>query len=224
MNQELPMNPPKPPAEPQEEPGGRVARRQRRNRDALIKAACTVMTEKGIDAATMLEIAQLADVGAGTVYNYFKSKEELAIAVLEEMMHELALQIEKQTVAFDDPAEIYAFGIRTVLDTATNDLSWKQMLYRSEVIADALYRRMGPFAMRDIRRAVEAGRFQAPDAELVWRLTVHAIVGASLAITTGQLAPGATGEILVRLLCMTGIDAEAAIALAGSQRVAAGRY
>lgn len=47
----------------------------------------------------MLEIAELADVGAGTVYNYFKSKDELAIAVLEEMMHDLALQIEKATAA-----------------------------------------------------------------------------------------------------------------------------
>jgi AcrR family transcriptional regulator len=47
----------------------RVDRRKRRNRDALIDAAYRVMTEKGIDAATMSEIAELADVGAGTVYN-----------------------------------------------------------------------------------------------------------------------------------------------------------
>ena len=50
----------------------RVDRRKRRNRDALIEAADKVMTEKGIDAATMLEIAELADVGAGTIYNYFE--------------------------------------------------------------------------------------------------------------------------------------------------------
>lgn len=62
------MNAPSPPAE------GRVARRQARNRSALIAAARRIMSEKGIDAATMAEIAELADVGAGTVYNYFKSK------------------------------------------------------------------------------------------------------------------------------------------------------
>jgi len=198
----------------QMEPEGRVARRQRRNREALIKAACTVMTEKGIDAATMLEIAELADVGAGTVYNYFKSKDELAIAVLEEMMHELALRIEEATVSVNDPAEIYAFGIRTVLEAATTDLSWKQMLYRSEVIGDALFRRMGPFAIRDLQRAVAAGRLPAREPELVWRLTAHAIVGVSLAITTGQLSPDANDEIIVRLLCMTGIGVDAATELA----------
>ena len=199
--------------EPEQE--GRVARRQRRNREALVKAACTVMTEKGIDAATMLEIAELADVGAGTVYNYFKSKDELAVAVLEEMMHELALQIEGATVAVKDPAEVYAFGIRTVLETATTDLSWKQMLYRSEVIADALFRRMGPFAIRDLRNAVSAGRFPTRDPDLVWRLTSHAVVGVSIAITTGQLPASIKNEIIVQLLCMTGIGVAFATELAG---------
>lgn len=197
---------------------GRVARRQRRNREALVKAACTVMTEKGIDAATMLEIADLADVGAGTVYTYFKSKDELAIAVLEEMMHELALKIENATATVTDPAEVYAFGIRTVLDAATTDISWKQMLYRSEVIGDALFRRMGPFAIRDLQRAVAAGRLPAPDPEVVWRLTSHAIVGVSLAITTGQLLPDAKEEIVVRLLCMTGIGVETAKELTSRPR------
>ena len=89
-----------------ESPEGRVARRQRRNREALIDAARTIMTDKGVDAATMLEIAQRADVGAGTVYNYFKSKDDLAIAVLETLMHDLALKIQAVTDTFDDPAQV----------------------------------------------------------------------------------------------------------------------
>ncbi len=202
----------------QTEPEGRVARRQRRNREALIRAASAVMSEKGIDAATMLEIAERADVGAGTVYNYFKSKDELAITVLEEMMHDLALRIEEVTGAFEDPADIYAFGIRTVLETATTDVRWKQMLYRSEVISDALFRRMGPFAIRDLRRAADAGRFQVPNPELVWRMTAHAIVGISLAITTDAVPLDTMDQIVVRLLCMTGIGAEAAIELSTRPR------
>jgi AcrR family transcriptional regulator len=196
------------------QPEGRVAKRQRRNREALIRAASTVMTEKGIDAATMLEIAERADVGAGTVYNYFKSKDELAIAVLEEMMHDLALQIEKVTSTFEDPAQVYAFGVRTVLECATTDERWKQMLYRSEVIADALFRRMGPFAIRDLRNAANAGRFKVSNPDLTWRLTAHAIVGVSLAITTGAVQADTKDQIVEQLLCMTGIGAEAAAELA----------
>lgn len=203
-------------------PQGRVARRQRRNREALIRAASEVMSEKGIDAATMLEIAERADVGAGTVYNYFKSKDALAVTVLEEMMHDLALRIKKVTDTFEDPAQVYAFGVRTVVETATSDVRWKQMLYRSEVISDALYRCMGPFAIRDLQRAADAGRFQISDAALVWRLTAHAIVGISLAITSDAVPADSMDRIIERLLCMTGLGAEAATELALRPRPALG--
>lgn len=199
---------------------GRVARRQRRNRDALIAAARDIMTEKGVEAATMLEIAERADVGAGTVYNYFRSKDDLAIAVLETLMHELGIRIQEVTDTFDDPAQVYAYGIRTVLDTATTDVRWAQMLNRAEVIADAMFRMMGPFAIRDLRLASQAGRFEVSNAELVWRLTTHALIGASLAITTGQLPASASDQIIVRLLCMTGIGANGAVELAARPRPA----
>ena len=206
----------------QDQPEGRVARRQRRNREALIHAARVIMSEKGVDGATMLEIAEAADVGAGTVYNYFKSKDELAIAVLEEMMQDLAQRIEQATSAFEDPAQVYAYGIRTVLENATQDVRWRQLLNRSEVIADATFRRMGPFAIRDLQTATAAGRFHVRDAELVWRLATHAIVGISLAITTGQLPAAAIDETVVSLLCMTGIGEESARELAARPRPALG--
>ena len=118
----------------------RIDRRKRRNRLALIEAANKIMTEKGIDAATMLEIAELADVGAGTVYNYFASKDELAVCVLEQVMDRLSQRIEAVTNSFTDPAQVYAFGIRNVMIAATTDQRWRWLLKRSEVIAGAMYR------------------------------------------------------------------------------------
>ena len=118
----------------------RTDRRKRRNRQALIEAGYAVMAQKGIDAATMSEIADLADVGAGTVYNYFASKDELAMSVMEQVMDRLAQRIEAVTNSFSDPAQVYAFGIRIVMEAATTDLRWRSLLRRSEVIADAMYR------------------------------------------------------------------------------------
>jgi len=202
----------------QEPAEGRVARRQRRIRDALIQSARAVMSEKGVDGSTMLEIAERADVGAGTVYNYFKSKDELAVSVLEDMMHDLALRIERVTNTFDDPGQVYAFGVRTVLEAATRDVRWRQLLNRSEVIADAIFRRMGPFAIRDLRQATAVSRFSVGDAELVWKMASHAIVGVSLAITNGELPEEKIHETVVRLLCMNGIGTEAAEELASRPR------
>lgn len=199
---------------------GRVARRRKRNHEALIKAGQDVMAEKGIDAATMQEIADRADIGAGTVYSYFRSKDELAIAVLERLMRSLAIKIEKVTNTFDDPAQVYAFGIRTVIDTATGDLRWKQLLNRSEVIADAMFRQMGPFAIRDLENATHAGRFKVDDAPLTWKMATYAIVGVALAVTKSELPETVIDETVVRLLCMTGIGRDEAIELAARHRPA----
>ena len=193
---------------------GRVARKQLRKREALVQAGYKVMSERGIDSATMLEIAELADVGAGTVYNYFKSKDELAVAVLERVMHDLAVRIETVTNTFTDPAQVYAYGVRVVLESATGDKRWKQLLYRAEVIADAIFNSHGPFAVRDIENAVKAKRFKVKDARLTFKLACFAIIGASSAINHGELPISAINETIVRLLCMNGVSEAEAIELA----------
>lgn len=197
---------------------GRVAVRQRRIRKALVDAGYRVISKKGVDAATMQEIAQLADVGAGTVYSYFKSKDDLAVAVMERVMHRLAERIEEVTNTFDDPAQVYAFGVRNVIEAATLDARWKQLLNRSEVIADAMFRCMGPFAIRDLKNATAAGRFKATNAELTWKMATYAIIGVSLAITKGDLSPAVVDETVVRLLCMAGLSVEQATELAQRPR------
>ena len=197
---------------------GRVARKQLRKREALVMAGYKVMSERGIDQATMLEIAELADVGAGTVYSYFKSKDELAIAVMERLMHDLALRIESVTNSFKDPAQVYAFGVRSVIEAATSDTRWKQLLYRSEVIADAMHRRMGPFAVRDLENATKAGRFKVSDASLTFKMAAHAIVGGCLAINQGDFPPVSIEDIVIGILCMTGIGVAEASELANRER------
>jgi AcrR family transcriptional regulator len=200
------------------QPLGRVARKQQRKREALVQAGYQVMSERGIDQATMQEIAELADVGAGTVYSYFKSKDELAIAVMERLMLDLALRIEAVTDSFADPAQVYAFGIRTVIETATHDKRWQQLLYRSEVIADAMHRCMGPFAIRDLENATSAGRFKVKDASLTFKMATYAIVGGCLSLTQGNFTADAVEEMIIRILCMTGIGEIEAIDLANRER------
>jgi AcrR family transcriptional regulator len=188
----------------------RSERRKRRNRQALIEAGYQVMAQKGIDAATMSEISELADVGAGTAYNYFASKDELAMCVMEQVMNRLAERIEAVTNNFPDPAQVYAFGIRNVMKAATTDQRWRWLLRRSEVISDAMYRVMGPYAIRDIRNAVAAGRYRVEDPQLAWRQATHAIVGFSLAVCDKNIMPGKIDEAVVNLLGMVGLDRDEA--------------
>src|SRR5262249_17588506 len=54
------------------------------NRERLIAAGYTVLSEQGYEATTVKEVARIADVSPGLFHYYFASKAELLIAVLRE--------------------------------------------------------------------------------------------------------------------------------------------
>ena len=54
------------------------------NRQRLIAAGYTILTEKGYEATTVKEVAHVAGVSPGLFHYYFASKDELLLAVLRE--------------------------------------------------------------------------------------------------------------------------------------------
>jgi len=67
----------------------RAQKRIKRTRRKLKKAALNVFSEKSIDAATVQEITEKANVGKGTLYQYFEDKEEIVITLVEEAVGHL---------------------------------------------------------------------------------------------------------------------------------------
>lgn len=55
----------------------------RRNRDRIVADARVLFRTKGFDAVSMDEVAKAAEVGPGTLYRHFPTKEALYDAVLE---------------------------------------------------------------------------------------------------------------------------------------------
>lgn len=51
--------------------------------ERILYAAETIFSEKGFDGATMSEIAKMAHVAEGTLYEYFKNKEDLLFSTLQ---------------------------------------------------------------------------------------------------------------------------------------------
>ena len=108
------------------------------NRERLIAAGYTLLSEKGFEATTVKEIARLADVSPGLFHYYFASKDELLLAVLYEAGKRLSQQLMQEVqqlmangnafpdiamlataqIAKKDPAwyrlryELYALGLR----------------------------------------------------------------------------------------------------------------
>ncbi len=64
----------------------RKEREREQRRNDIIDAAESVFFSKGVDLATMDEVAEAAELSKGTLYLYFKSKMELYMAVSERGM------------------------------------------------------------------------------------------------------------------------------------------
>src|SRR3979490_2988344 len=61
----------------------RVARRKEQARQRLVRAAAQIIVSKGTEGLRLREIADLADVGFGSFYTHFDSKEELIAAAVK---------------------------------------------------------------------------------------------------------------------------------------------
>lgn len=79
----------------------RVSREDKRRR--IIDAAVEVFAEKGFFGAKVSEVAKRADVADGTIYLYFKSKDDLLISLFEEKMDEIIARLTEILAPLDDP-------------------------------------------------------------------------------------------------------------------------
>jgi AcrR family transcriptional regulator len=52
-----------------------------------------LFTERGIDLVTIDQVAAAADVGKGTIYNYFHTKEDIVVAFMSEFEREVQAKV-----------------------------------------------------------------------------------------------------------------------------------
>ncbi|HXN45890.1 MAG TPA: TetR/AcrR family transcriptional regulator [Bryobacteraceae bacterium] len=70
-----------------------ASRRERKKiaaRSQILSAAIDLFSRRGIDAVTIDEIAAAADVGKGTIYNYFATKEDIVVAFMADLEARIA--------------------------------------------------------------------------------------------------------------------------------------
>jgi AcrR family transcriptional regulator len=65
-------------------PAGRRAQSKQEIRERIVKAALSLFQTKGFDSTTTKAIARKAKIAEGTVFNYFKSKDDIALHFFEQ--------------------------------------------------------------------------------------------------------------------------------------------
>jgi AcrR family transcriptional regulator len=161
----------------------------------LLDAAFRLMSERGMEAVAINEITEAADVGFGSFYNHFESKEAVYAAVIGTVFESFADALDELVRDVDDPAEVIAVSVRHTLLRVRRDPLWGRFLLREGLSVHGLSHGLGPRLMRDIRRGVDAGRFNTPDPEMAF-ITVG---GGVLGVIAAQLQLASRGRSAVGL-------------------------
>ncbi|WP_433714292.1 TetR/AcrR family transcriptional regulator [Nocardia sp. CA-084685] len=189
----------------------RLERRKARTRAALVSAAQSFLAA-GKPNVPILEITQAADVGMGSFYNHFESREDLFRAAIEEALDRHGSTLDVLTEGMEDPAHIFAQSFRLTGRLHRRSPTLSKVLLNHGLALVSSTKGLAPRARRDIEAAVRAGRFQVRDVELAMTI----VAGASLCL--GQLLhdnpdrddAAAADEVTEDLLRMFGISADEA--------------
>ena len=98
----------------------------RRNRERVLAAARAVFAEQGIDAQ-MDDVARRADVGVGTVYRHFPTKEALLTALSDELFAVVAVYV-RTLLTLDDPWEAFTRAMWFGAEKTAGDRAFSEIL------------------------------------------------------------------------------------------------
>jgi AcrR family transcriptional regulator len=105
------------------------------------------------------------DVGIGSFYNHFETKEELFQAAVDDALDAHGALLDRLTESLDDPAEAFAQSYRLTgrLQRRRPDLGRLLLNVGMKLLSSDIG--LAPRALRDITAAARAGRFTIDDPE-----------------------------------------------------------
>ncbi len=181
----------------------RVERKRRETRERIVAAAERLMTERGVDAVTIADITQAADVGHGTFYLHFDSKYAVLVPIVRERATYWDARVQSQLGTTQDPAEVFAFMARHMARITLSEPLWRWFLSHSGVPVEDMLKTVGRFGARDFRRGLESGRFSVPDIDVASNFIIGAFVNGllgCLALDEPESALDQTVELILRVL------------------------
>ncbi|GAB3837441.1 TetR/AcrR family transcriptional regulator [Dactylosporangium cerinum] len=189
----------------------RLERRKASTRAALVRAAQTFIAAGRLNAP-ILELTQAADVGMGSFYNHFNSREQLFDAAVEDALERHGALLDELTQDLDDPAHVFAQSFRLTGRLHRRSPELSRVLLTDGLALATSDKGLAPRARRDITDGVRTGRFSVRDPELAM------VIVAGAALCLGQLLHDqperddaeATDQVTEDLLRMLGLPGDQA--------------
>lgn len=97
-------------------------------RERILRAATQIFAQHGFYKSKISEIARLADVADGTIYLYFKNKDDLLICLFEEEMNKIIRRMKEEIAAAEGTENKIKTFIKAHLDLIAGNRDLAEVL------------------------------------------------------------------------------------------------
>ena len=174
-----------------------------KTREMLIEVARQLFARMGVDNTTMNDIAQASGKGRRTLYTYFKSKNEIFLAVVESEMaqlHKVLMDVVNKELPADEKLITFIY---TRLDAI------KAVVFRNGTLRAVFFRDIWrvekvrkEFDLQEVEmlksildEGVRDGIFSVPDTDITAMVLHHALKGLEVPYIRGVMGASITDRI-----------------------------
>jgi len=171
---------------------GRVTRRRAIVREKLLKSAYSLMSKVGVEKTSIQDVTNLADVGYGTFFNHFKTKDDLTLSVIDCLITNIGRRNDISTIEIKTkhPAEVVCRSVRLVIRELVKKPIWGWLLLRPDILVSRMRTKLYPFGMRDFKVAIKNKRFiiANDEVDIGWSVLIWILAGCAKDIQDGYIS------------------------------------
>lgn len=190
-----------------------------RTRQAILTSGANLLAERPIDAISISDIVEAANVAKGSFYNHFPDKETMATAIAMSIRAELQTRVESANTNVTDPAYRVVRGMCTFIHFALTNPSHARIMLRGHEWATSGNDYVNQGIHANIAAGIAAGNFlkRAEDAGVVQMIgatwvTMMRVIEEKLDLEATQKLATAVVSLI---LCGFGVEERAALRIAG---------
>lgn len=182
-------------------------------RRRLIDAGYRVMSAKGFEGSSIVEIIECAQVGVGSFYNHFSSKQDLAKVIFAERAEAFGESLEQAALATADAAAATCYAFRRMIEQVESDQVWASFMIQLEPSMQMLDGLLRKHARVALGFGVETGRLKVENME-AGITAIHALMFATAkAVLDGLLNSDEAHRASLFALRMFGVEEATSVRL-----------
>lgn len=169
-----------------------------KTRQKLLEVARELFAHKGLEATTMNDIAAASGRGRRTLYTYFRNKEEIYYAVIEEELERLSEKMDEVAVMDVEPEEkiftlIYTH-LSIIRDTVARNGTLRAEFFRNiwmvEKVRKAFDVEEHRILQKVLQEGVDKGRFRIENVGLMADIVHYSVKGLEVPYIYDRLGVG----------------------------------